>query len=203
MAISTLFRTAPALYRSLGYEQVAELNSGELPATALRGLRVRPPITVRRATVADGPAIRAVYARVAAAGSCLLTRTGPCFPGTDQEMIDSFDGITLALDPDGVVSGYVSWNRGEGFGPAALLAVTELHALDGAALESLLAVVGSFEAVTFKVRFRTLGTDPIHWMIPGPGWSVSRVEPYLLRVVDLARRSSNGVGRPRCRYASR
>src|SRR6478672_7707937 len=72
VAISTLFRTAPALYRSLGYEQVAELNSGELPATALRGLRVRPPITVRRATVEDGPVIRAVYARVAAAGSCLL-----------------------------------------------------------------------------------------------------------------------------------
>ena len=42
-AVSTLFRTAPALYRSLGYEQVAEQTHGELPAAALRGLRVRPP----------------------------------------------------------------------------------------------------------------------------------------------------------------
>ena len=117
-AISTLFRTAPALYRSLGYEQVAELTFGELPAAALRGLRVRPPVTVRRATVDDGPAIRAVYARIVAAGSCLLTRTGPCFAATDQDMIDTFDGITLAVEPDGAVSGYVSWNRGDGFGPA-------------------------------------------------------------------------------------
>src|SRR6476469_9190105 len=31
-AISTLFRTAPALYRALGYEQVAELVLGQLPA---------------------------------------------------------------------------------------------------------------------------------------------------------------------------
>jgi predicted acetyltransferase len=185
-AISTLFRTAPSLYRSLGYEQVAEVTYAELPAAALRGLRVQPPSTVRRATVEDGPAIRSVYARVAAAGSCLLTRTGPCFAATDQELMDHFDGITLAVDPDGSVSGYVSWNRGENFGAAGMLGVTELHALNGAALESLLAVVGSFEAVTFSVRFRTSGTDPIHWLIPGPGWSVSRVEPYLLRVVDLA-----------------
>jgi len=185
-AVSTLFRTAPALYRSLGYEQVAELTFGELPAAALRGLKVRPPTTVRRATVEDGPAIRSVYSRIAAAGSCLLTRTGPCFPATDQDMLDHFDGITVAVDADGYISGYVSWNRGENYGPAGQLDVSELHARSGAALESLLAVVGSFEAVTFTIRFRTSGTDPIHWLIPGPGWSVSRVDPYLLRVVDLS-----------------
>jgi predicted acetyltransferase len=184
-AISTLFRTAPALYRSLGYEQVAELTFGELPAAALRGLRVRPPITVRRATAGDGPGIRAVYAGIAAAGSCLLTRTGPNFAATDQQMIDAFDGITLAVEPDGAVSGYVSWNRGDGFGPGGALSVAELHARSGAALESLLAVVGSFDMVTFAIQFRTSGTDPMHWLIPGSGWSVNRVDPYLLRVVDL------------------
>lgn len=185
-AISTLFRTAPALYRSLGYEQVAEITYGELPTAALRGLRVRPPITVRRATVDDGPAIRSVYARVAAAGSCLLTRTGPCFSATDQDLMDTFDGITVAVEPDGAVSGYVSWDRGNGFGPDGAISVAELHALNGAALESLLSVVGSFDMVTFTIQLRTSGTDPMHWLIPGPGWSVNSVEPYLLRVVDLA-----------------
>jgi len=184
-AISTLFRTAPALYRSLGYEQVAELTFGELPAAALRGLRVRPPVTVRRATVDDGPAIRSVYAGIASAGSCLLTRTGPSFAATDQDLMDTFDGITLAMEPDGSVSGYVSWNRGHGFGPDGALDVAELHAINGTALESLLAVVGSFDMVTYAIQFRTSGTDPMHWLIPGPGWSVNRVDPYLLRVVDL------------------
>src|SRR4051812_15579476 len=36
--ISTLFRTAPALYRSLGFEQVAVLIEGSLPTSALRGI---------------------------------------------------------------------------------------------------------------------------------------------------------------------
>jgi predicted acetyltransferase len=126
-----------------------------------------------------------VYAGIAAAGSCLLTRTGPNFAATDQQMIDAFDGITLAVEPDGAVSGYVSWNRGDGFGPGGALSVAELHARSGAALESLLAVVGSFDMVTFAIQFRTSGTDPMHWLIPGPGWSVNRVDPYLLRVVDL------------------
>src|ERR1700712_2147096 len=69
-AISTLFRTAPALYRSLGYEQVADLLVGEVPAAALRGLRVHPSITVRRAKVGDGPAIRTVYSKITESGSC-------------------------------------------------------------------------------------------------------------------------------------
>ena len=51
--ISTLFRTAPALYRSLGYEQVAVLIDASLPTSALRGIRaVRAP-TLRRAEIAD------------------------------------------------------------------------------------------------------------------------------------------------------
>jgi predicted acetyltransferase len=184
--ISTLFRTAPALYRSLGYEQVAELCVGELPTSALRGLRARPPITVRRAKVTDGPAIRAIYARVVQEGSCLLTRTGPSFDADDQEMIDSFDGITLAVDADGSASGYVSWNRGEKWGPEGVLAVSELHAKDAASTEALLAVIGSFDAVTPTLTFRTSGTNPIHWLIPGAGWSITDVKQYMLRVVDLA-----------------
>jgi len=184
--ISTLFRTAPALYRSLGYEQVAELCVGELPTAALRGLRVRPGITVRRATANDAPAIRAVYAQVASTGSCLLTRTGPRFTATDDMLIESFDGITVAANPTGDITGYASWNRGENWGPTGVLEVVDLLSLDSASAESLLSVIGSFDAVTPTVTIRTSGLDPIHWLIPGAGWSVRDVRPYLLRVVDLA-----------------
>ncbi len=183
--ISTLFRTAPALYRSLGYEQVAELTTARLPTAALRGLRVQT--NLRRATAADGPAIRAVYGRLASEGSCLLSRTGPCFTGTDEEMIASFDGITLAVDETGAVVGYVSWNRGSGYGEGAALSVGELHAETAAATQSLLAVVGSFDAVTPTITFRTSGNDPMHWCIPGAGWAVSDVRQYLMRVLDAGR----------------
>jgi len=183
-AMSTLFRTAPALYRSLGYEQVADLIVGEVPASALRGLRVHPSITVRRAQVGDTAAIRSVYTKITESGSCLLTRTGPGLAASDQELIDSFDGITVAMDQDGSMVGYFSWHRGSGAG--GVLAITELHTLSVRATESLLAVAGSFDMVTPTIRLRTSGTDPVHWTIPAAGWSVSDVRPYMLRTVDLA-----------------
>lgn len=183
--ISTLFRTAPGLYRSLGYEQVAELVIGELPGSALAGLRVPPTVGLRRAATVDAPAIRAVYAQVAAEGSCLLTRTGPCFTATDADLLASFDGISLAVGAGGSVDGYLSWHRGEGTGAGATLSAGDLLAVNRDALTALLALAGSFGAVTPMVRLRTSGSDPIHWVIPGAGWSVCDVRQYLLRVVDL------------------
>ncbi len=180
--ISTLFRTAPALYRSLGYEQVADLVYGSLPTAALRG--VRPKATdLRRATAADTPAIRAVYRAVAATGSCLLTRDGPAFDTPDAELIGGFDGITVAQDDTGVV-GYAAWNRGTGYGPRAVLEVVELLATTGDGYRALLAAVASFEAVTPTVHLRTSGDDPVQWLVPGAGWAVRDVQPYMLRVVD-------------------
>ncbi len=185
VVISTLFRTAPALYRSLGYEQVAELIDGSLPVSALRS--IRPSVTgLRRAVAADGPAIRRVYAAVARSGSCLLTRDGPAFDADDERLIGSFDGISLAVDPSGDVVGYVSWNRGSGYGDAGALSVVDLLALTADGYRALLAAVGSFEAVTPTIKIRTSGDDPVHWLIPGAGWSVREVSQYMLRVVDLA-----------------
>jgi predicted acetyltransferase len=183
--ISTLFRTAPALYRSLGFEQIAELRSIELPVAALAGLRVPATITLRRAEVSDVAAARAVYAAVAAEGSCLLTRTGESFPATDSGWLQRAGQTTLALDATGSVVGYVGWQRGTGYGAGASLTVTDLQALTSDAYTALLAVLGSFSSVTPVVRFPSSGIDPISWFVPGGGWSVTNVEPYLLRVLDV------------------
>ena len=136
--------------------------------------------------MADAPAIRAIYSAIVAEGSCLLTRTGPSFGASDQDMLDAFDGITLAIDGDGLVTGYASWNRGEKWGPDGVLTVSEIHANDAASAEALLAVIGSFDAVTPTLTFRTSGNDVIQWLIPGAGWSIIDVRQYMLRVVDLA-----------------
>lgn len=182
--ISTLFRTAPGLYRALGYEQVAELVDGALPAAALRGIRGRG-IALRRAAAADGRDIRDVYATVAASGSCLLTRDGPAFDATDDQLISAFDGITLAQDDTGATVGYLSWNRGSGYGERAALAVSDLLATTADGYGALLAAAASFESVTPTLTLRTSGSDPVHWLVPGAGWRVTEVRPYMLRVVDL------------------
>jgi predicted acetyltransferase len=181
--ISTLFRTAPALYRSLGYEQVAVLIDASLPTSALRGIR-QSQATLRRAEAVDAPDIRRVYATVAASGSCLLTRDGPSFGDTDADLVGSFDGISLAVDRSGVV-GYAGWHRGSGYGESAVLRVGELLALTGDGYRALLGAIGSFDAVTPTVKLRTSGEDPVHWLIPGAGWAVDEASPYMLRVIDL------------------
>ncbi|MET3805158.1 putative acetyltransferase [Nakamurella sp. UYEF19] len=183
--IVTLFRTAPALYRSLGFEQVAELVYGEFPTSALRGLRPRTT-ALRRATPADGRAIRAVYATIAATGSCLLTRDGPAFEISDERLVGSFDGVTLAIDEWGDVVGYLSWNRGSGYDESAALTVVDLLSTTGDGYAALLSAIGAFDAVTPTVRIRTSGQDPMHWVIPGAGWKVREVRPYMLRVIDFA-----------------
>ena len=180
--IATLFRTAPALYRSLGFEQVADLVYGSLPTAALRG--IRPVSTsLRRAAVGDVEAVRGVYRAVAATGSCLLTREGPAFDNGHGELIGQFDGVTLAQDASGVV-GYACWNRGAGYGPPAVLEVVELLATTGDGYRALLSAVGAFDAVTPAVHLRTSGDDPVQWLISGAGWAVREVRQYMLRVID-------------------
>jgi predicted acetyltransferase len=182
--VSSLFRTAPGLYRSLGYEEVAELIDGTYPTSSLRAVRPETA-TLRRATKADGTAIRSVYAAVAAAGSCLLTRDGPAFGASDEELIGSFDGITLAEEPDGTVVGYASWDRGHGYGDGAALSVADLLATSVDGYRALLAAIASFESVTPTVAIRTSGTDPVHWLVPASGWTVASVRQYMLRILDL------------------
>ena len=58
--------------------------------------------------------------------------------------MDTFDGITLAVEPDGAVSGYVSWNRGQGYGDAAAIEVEDLLATTAEGYQALLRLVGSF-----------------------------------------------------------
>lgn len=179
--VATLFRTAPALYRSLGFEQVATLVDGSLPMAALRG--IRPASTgLRRAVATDADAVRRVYADVARAGSCLLTEERPAFT-RKAGVIDQFDGVTLAEDASGVV-GYACWNRGTGYGPPAALEVVELLATTGDGYRALLSAVAAFDAVTPTVHLRTSGDDPVHWLISGAGWAVRDVQPYMLRVID-------------------
>jgi len=194
-AISTLFRTAPDLYRSLGYEQVAELLHGSIATSALARIRRDPDITVRRATVADLPAVREVYGRIGQISSGPLSRTGPSFTTPDEEVLAGFSGITLAEDAAGQVVGYLSWRRGEGFGDGAAITVPDLLATTGGSYRTLLSQLGSWGSVAPTVKIRTSGTDPIHWHIPGPGWSVTDLQPYMLRVLD-ARTAVSARGWP-------
>jgi len=183
--LSTLFPTAPGIYRGFGYELVAETAAVELPTAALAAVRAPVTTRVRRAGVADVEAVREVYDRWAIEQNGPLSRRGVSFPATDEELLAQVTGLTVALDPDDRVVGYAAWNRGQGYGETAVLEVEDLLADDADARRALLRVLGSFASVAPTTRLHTSGDDLARLEVPSLTWSVRSTSSYMLRVLDV------------------
>ena len=184
VAISTLFPTAPRIYRRFGYEVVGQFDTVELATADLAAVRATGDLRTRRALPADFDAVRDVYDAWAAAQNGPLTRRGPSFPATAEEMVASFTGVTLAVDGEDRVHGYASWRRGPGYGEHAALRVADLVATREGARAALLRTLGSFASVAPVTRFDTSGDDPVRYLLPSSGWHAVESEPYMLRLLD-------------------
>jgi predicted acetyltransferase len=183
--VSTLFATAPGIYRKFGYELFASYDEVEVPSSALAGVRPGDGVRTRRATPADFDAVREVYDAWAAAQNGPLTRRGPSFPTDAEGFIGAFTGVTLAVDKAGEVVGFASWERGRGFGDSSTLEVSDLLALNAAAYRALWRVLGSFGSVVGQVRVCTSGDDVARLSLPSAHWNVVGRSPYMLRVHDV------------------
>jgi predicted acetyltransferase len=184
--ISTLFPTAPAIYRTFGYEIVGHFDSVDLPTSTLAA--VRAPTTslrTRRASAADVDAVRRVYDAWAAAQNGPLTRRGVSFGTAGEDLLADHTGVTVAVDEAEVVRGYAAWRRGRGYGESSRLAVTDLTATDPDATRALLRTLGTFAPVTTTTRLDTSGEDPVRFVLPTAHWQVVDSEPYMLRVLDV------------------
>lgn len=183
--VSTLYPTAPGIYRSSGYEVVTTLQTVEVPTAELT--QVRPPVGVRtrRATAADLPAARALYDVWARAQNGPLTRRGPSFPATDEDVIGDFTGVTLAVDESDAVVGYCSWNRGRGYGPEGRIEVQDLLATTAEGYRALWRLLGSFASVAVRVTVQTSGDDLARSVLPTLSWTAIESHPYMLRLLDV------------------
>jgi predicted acetyltransferase len=184
-AVSTLFATAPGIYRRYGFELVSAQDTVEIPTSRLASVPAPRHTTIRRATADDFDAVRRVYATWAAAQNGPLTRTGASFPTTADEFIADFTGVTLA-EADGEVVGYAAWNRGAGYDASATVEIADLVALTRDACLALWRLFASFATVTGHVRLLTSGRDSARLVLPFADWQVVRSEPYMLRVHDVA-----------------
>lgn len=183
--VSGLFPTAPRIYRRFGYEVVTDLETIEVPTSALGSVARPTTVRTRRAVAADFDAVRAVYDAWAVAQNGPLSRRGVSFPATAQEFVAAFTGVTLALDEAGEVCGYVSWERGQGFGEEAVIAVSDLLATSADGYRALLATVGSFASVTARTTLRTSGHDPVRLFLPTSHWRRKSALPYMIKVLDV------------------
>ncbi len=185
--VSTLYPTASGIYRSLGYELITSFDTIEVSVDELAG--VRPPVATRtrRATAADVPDIRALYDRWASEQNGPLTRTGPRFAATDDEMLADVTAISLAIDSDDAVVGYASWDRGAGYDPST--SVMQVHDLIATSLDgyrALWRMLSTFAPVVGRVRLSSSGHDAARLVLPSSTWRVVERRPYMLRVDDPA-----------------
>jgi len=182
--VSTLFPTAPGIYRRLGYEIVGELADVAVPVEPLTRIAVPAGITLRRADPDDERDIAAhrdLYTRWAAAQNGPLTREGP-----QQRPLDGHDAVTLALDADGTPVGFAAWRRTEGYqGGAAAVTVHDLIGLTAPATAALWRLFGGFASVAAAVELRTSGADTARLTLPAVPWRPVRQWPYALRLLDV------------------
>ncbi|RPF20548.1 putative acetyltransferase [Myceligenerans xiligouense] len=188
-AISTLFPSAPGIYRRLGYEVIGSYDDVDVPLD--RVARTAPPsgITTRRATAADVEAITAVHATWAAGQNGPVSRAEEPFWTPPEKYVADYTGITLAVEDDTVV-GFASWIRGTGDTPAAtVMEVEDLIALTPDAARALWRTLGSFSTVVGTARVSTSGSgasiDPAWLVLPDLGVRRVAEHPYMLRILDV------------------
>jgi predicted acetyltransferase len=176
--ISVLFPTAPGIYRRLGWEIVGSLDETVLPLSALPRSGVA---ALRPATEADLAALVALYDGRGRAGSGLLTRTGPSFASSPAGLLEH-SVVSVAVE-DGVITGYVSYDRGRGYHAEEPLKVWELVSGSPTAARSLLASLTGWRAVADGASWRGRTQDLsllLDASLPPP----TTVQPWMLRVRD-------------------
>lgn len=179
--LSTLYPTAPGIYRRLGYEVITSLDFVTVPTAALAQSGTTTP--VRRAQRSDFPAIQAAYERWASAQNGPLTRWGPAFT---EEMMDAVTGVTVVDAPgEEGIRGYAAWDRGAGYDEKAELTVWDLIADDRDALAALLATLSTFAPVAPTTVLRTSGLDAVDHLIRSARTGLRSSHSYMLRVLDV------------------
>ena len=183
--ISGLFPTAARIYRRFGYELIADYVSVEVRTEALASVTPPQSVRTRRARVTDFDAVREIYDTWASGQNGPLSRRGVSFTATAEQFLDSFTGVTLAIDESDVVCGFSSWSRGPGYGERAVIEVADLLAITGDGYRALLAALGSFVTVTPTVRIDTSGDDLTRLFLPGVEWRVAHSSPYMIKILDI------------------
>ena len=121
---------------------------------------------------------------IARAGTGAMHRAGPLHERTAEDEIAAHDGTTVALDADGVVQGFATWDRGPGYDAAAVLTVPDLLALTADATTALLASLGSWAQVAPTLHLRLPEPDPAVLLGAFTHTRVLSEDPWMLRVLD-------------------
>jgi predicted acetyltransferase len=183
-AVSALYPTVSAVYRSLGWEVAGALRHVDLDPAALPR-DVPPSVRLVRGEPGDLPVLDELYATVARGADGLLTRTGGVY---DQPRSgwDGADGLTL-VEQDGRTTGALLYERGRGYGPEGRLTVHDLLATTRDAARALAAVLGGWASVVSTARVALLEGSAPAAVLPVERARPARTDAWMHRPVDVAR----------------
>ena len=186
-AISALYPTVSAVYRSAGWAVAGTLREVDLDTAALPRA-VPPGVRVRAAESGELPVVRALHEQVARSAQGLLTRTGGVheLPPEPGPWPDGADGATL-VEQDGEPTGAMVWARGRGYGVEGRLAVHDLLATTPAAAAALAAVLGGWASVAHTVRVPLLDGSAAEAVLPLERARPARTDTWMHRPVDVVR----------------
>lgn len=176
--ISSLFPTAPGIYRPLDWEVVGDYGFTPVPLTMLP---TRGEAEVRSATEADLPAIEALYDQRCRSSSGALVRRGPSFPEGVRGILE-LDVVTVAVEGDRV-TGYAAYSRGRGYVHGGPLTLWDCITTTPGSLRSLLAGLAGWSSVVDVVSWRGSTDDlglSLSRTLPAP----DKAQPWMLRVID-------------------
>jgi predicted acetyltransferase len=182
--ISTLFRTTPQLYRSLGYEEVGALTWTAVPTASFAAVRRPDDVALRAAGPDDVAAAGEVYRTLAREGAGLMERSEPVSDTSPDAVLAAQDGLTVALGPDGAVDGYAAWDRRPGQDVGGAVEVFDLMALTAPAALALVSMLGSWGAIAPRLYLRLPPASPVSLLAPFVSARVHSWEPWMLRVLD-------------------
>ena len=185
-AVSALYPTVAAVYRSLGWEAAGALRQVDLDTASLPRA-VPAGVRVRAAEPGEWAGVQALYEQVARAQQGLLTRTGGVHDlPPSGTWPDGADGVTLA-EQDGRPTGALVWERGRGYGPEGRLAVHDLWAVTPEAGRALAAVLGGWGTVTSTARVPLLEGSAADLALPLERARPVRTDVWMHRPVDVVR----------------
>ncbi len=185
-AVSALYPTVSAVYRSLGWEVAGVLREVDLDTAALPR-DVPPGVRLVHAETGDLPAVQELYTAVAQAHDGLLTRTGGAYAQSPSaSWPDGADGLTL-VEQDGRTTGALLYERGRGYGPDGRLTAHELLATTPEAARALAAVLGGWQSVVHAVRLPLLEGSAVDAVLPVERARPVRTDAWMHRPVDVVR----------------
>lgn len=182
-AVSTLYPATIGLYRACGYELAGGHYRFDAKLEALS--RRRSPATLREATDADLPALKALYRSArredgnADRGPYIWDRVlAPRFEETDR----------FVVEEDGAITGYTCFQRKADTAPYHRIACTDLVATTAGALDRILDFFTTHRSFVKQISWFGGPVDPFAVAWPERAYSITLEESFMLRIshVELA-----------------